>query len=76
MDQMQALTNAKLKSDVDLSFSNVDLARAKLLHLESKNNYDASLSTLSAILGYPERQDFAAVEPPLQVAASRMTRPR
>jgi outer membrane protein len=63
---VQALTNAKLKSDVDLSFSKVDFARAKLLLLESQNSYEASLSTLSAILGYPDRQDFAPVEPPAQ----------
>jgi outer membrane protein len=66
VDQVQALTNAKLKSDVDLSFSKVDFARAKLLLLESQNSYEASLSTLSAILGYPDRQDFAPVEPPSQ----------
>jgi outer membrane protein len=66
VDQVQALTNAKLKSDVDLSFSKVDFARAKLLLLESQNSYEASLSTLSAILGYPDRQDFAPVEPPPQ----------
>ncbi len=63
VDQIQALTNAKLKSDVDLSFSKVNFARAKLLLLESQNSYEASLSTLSAILGYPDRQDFAPVEP-------------
>jgi outer membrane protein len=62
VDQIQALTNAKLRSDLDLSFSKVDLARANLLLLESKNNYQASLSTLSAILGYPEKQDFTVVE--------------
>jgi outer membrane protein len=66
VEQVQALTNAKLKSDVDLSFSKVDFARAKLLLLESQNSYEASLSTLSAILGYPDRQDFAPVEPPSQ----------
>jgi len=66
VDQVQALTNAKLKSDVDLSFSKVDFVRAKLLLLESQNSYEASLSTLSAILGYPDRQDFAPVEPPSQ----------
>ena len=66
VDQVQALTNAKLKSDVDLSFSKVDFARAKLLLLSSQNSYEASLSTLSAILGYPDRQDFAPVEPPAQ----------
>jgi outer membrane protein len=63
VDQVQALTNAKLKSDLDLSFSNVDLARAKLLLLDSQSNYQASLATLSAILGYTDQQDFAPVEP-------------
>ncbi len=67
VDQVQALTNAKLKSELDLSFSNVDLARAKLLQLDSQNNYDASISTLSAILGFPDRQDFALVDPNAQV---------
>lgn len=66
VDQIQALTDAKLRSDLDLSFSKVDLARANLLLLESKNNYEASLSTLSAILGYPEHQNFDAVESALQ----------
>jgi outer membrane protein len=63
VDQIQALTNAKLKSDVDLAFAKVDLARAKLLLLDARDNYEASLSTLSAILGYPDRQDFAPTEP-------------
>ncbi|MGB8321922.1 MAG: TolC family protein [Candidatus Acidiferrum sp.] len=69
VDQVQALTSAKLKSDLDLSFSKVDFARARLLLLESQNNYQASLSTLSAILGYPEQQEFATVEPPMQAMA-------
>src|SRR5258708_32620265 len=69
VDQVQALTDAKLRSDLDLSFSKVDLARAKLLLLESNNNYEASLSTLSAILGYPDRQNFTAVEPEQQTSA-------
>lgn len=62
-DQVQALTNAKLKSELDLAFAKVDLARAKLLMLDAQNNYDASLSTLSAVLGYPDRQDFVPAEP-------------
>ena len=66
VDQVQALTNAKLKSDLDLSFSKVDLGRAKLLLLDSQSNYEASLSTLSAILGYPDRQNFTLVEPASQ----------
>jgi outer membrane protein len=69
VDQVQALTDAKLRSDLDLSFGKVDLARAKLLLLESNNNYEASISTLSAILGYRDRQNFRAVEPEQQASA-------
>jgi len=61
-DQVRALTQAKLKSDLDLSFANVDLARAKLLQLEARNNAEASLAALSAILGYPDQQRFDLVE--------------
>lgn len=62
VDQIQALTNAKLRSEIDLSFAKVDLARAKLLMLDTESSYDASLSTLSAILGYSDKQDFQVVE--------------
>jgi outer membrane protein len=62
VDKVQALTNAKLKSEIDLSFSNVDLARGKLLLLEAQNNYQTSLAALSAILGYPDEQNFQLVE--------------
>jgi len=62
VDKINALTQAKLKSDLDLSFANVDLSRAKLLQLEAKNNYAAALATLSAILGYPDQQPFDLVE--------------
>jgi outer membrane protein len=67
VDQVQALTDAKLKSDLDLSFAKVDLARAQLLQLDAQNNYDASVSSLSAVLGYPDRQDFVPVEPSVPV---------
>jgi len=62
VDQIRALTDAKLKSDIDLSFAKVELARAQLLLLESKNNYDTALAMLSAILGYPRKQTFELVE--------------
>jgi outer membrane protein len=62
VDQVQALTNAKLKSEIDLSFSKVELARAQLLLLESKNNYDTALAMLSAILGFPQKQNFQLME--------------
>jgi outer membrane protein len=68
VDKIQALTNAKLKSELDLSFSNVDLARAKLLLLEAQNNYQTSLANLSAILGYQDQQNFQLVESTEQLA--------
>jgi outer membrane protein len=62
VDRVGALAQAKLRSDLDLSFANVDLSRAKLLLLESQNNYQASLSVLSALLGYQDQQDFEVAE--------------
>jgi len=62
VDKVQALTDAKLKSELDLSFTKVELARAKLLLLEARNNYQASLATLSTILGYPNEQNFQLAE--------------
>jgi len=69
VDKIKALTDAKLKSELDLSFAKVDLARGKLLLLEARNNYQASLAALSAILGYPDQQDFQPVEEQTTIAA-------
>jgi outer membrane protein len=68
VDRVSALAQAKLRSDLDLSFANVDLSRAKLLLLESQNNYQTSLATLSALLGYPDEQTFDVVEPREEIA--------
>jgi outer membrane protein len=67
VDKIQALATAKLRSDLDLSFTKVDLARAKLLFLEAQNNYQTSLAALSAILGYPDEQNFQLIEPTEQL---------
>jgi outer membrane protein len=60
-DQVSALTNSKLKSDLDLSFANVNLAQAKLLYLDALNNVKASEAALSAILGYSTLEVFELV---------------
>jgi outer membrane protein len=62
VDKIKALTDAKLRSDLDLSFAKVDLARAKLLLLEAQNNHQTALAGLSAILGYQDEQNFQLVE--------------
>jgi outer membrane protein len=61
-DQIQALFNSKLKSQLDLSFANVNLAQSKLLLLDAQNNENASLAALSMVLGYPKIQSFQLVE--------------
>jgi outer membrane protein len=68
VDKIKALTDAKLKSDLDLSFARVDLARGKLLLLEAQNNYQASLAGLSAILGFPDEQNFQLAEEAATIA--------
>jgi outer membrane protein len=60
-DQVSALTKSKLKSDLDLSFANVNLAQAKLLYLDALNNDKAAMASLSAILGYPTLENFELV---------------
>jgi outer membrane protein len=62
VDKVQALTDAKLKSEIDLSFAKVELARSQLLLLEARNNYQAALAGLSAVLGYSDEQNFQLAE--------------
>ena len=50
-DQVRALTEAKLRSELDLSFANVDLQQAKLLLLNATNDNQESQAALNAILG-------------------------
>jgi outer membrane protein len=61
-DQVTALAKSKLKSDLDASFANVNLAQAKLLHLDAQNNEQSALASLSEILGYSTLQGFELVE--------------
>jgi outer membrane protein len=68
VDKVQALTNAKLKSDLDLSFTKVDLERGKLLLLEAQNSYEASLASLSALLGFPDKQNLQLFEEQITIA--------
>jgi outer membrane protein len=61
-DQVEALTKAKLKSDLDLSFANVNLAQAKLLLLDAQNNKAAAFANLNALLGYERMQSYLLVD--------------
>jgi outer membrane protein len=61
-DQVTTLFQNKLRSELDVSFANANLAQAKLLLLDVQNNYQATLSRLSLVLGFPNQQNFELVE--------------
>ncbi len=61
-DQVGALFRSKLKSELDFSFANVNLAQAKLLLLDAQNNVNASQASLSAVLGFQSLQNFQLAE--------------
>jgi len=61
-DQVGALYKNKLKSELDFSFANVNLAQAQLLLLDAENNQNSALATLSMVLGFPDMQNVQLVE--------------
>jgi len=62
VDQVEALTKSLLKSELDLSFAQVNLAQAKLLLLDAQNNEKAAQAVLAALLGYVTPQEFDVVD--------------
>ena len=66
-DQITALFNNKLKSQLDVSFANANLSQAQLLLLSAQGNYQAALSALSEILGYSAQQQFDLVDTQTQL---------
>ncbi|HZQ18446.1 MAG TPA: TolC family protein [Terriglobales bacterium] len=61
-NQVNELFKNKLKSELDLSFANVNLAQAKLLLLDAQNARDAALAQLSMVLGFSNLQNYRLAE--------------
>jgi len=61
-DQVRALAQAKLRSDLDLSFANVNLAQAKLLLLDAQNRKDAAFTSLNELLGMEKQAIYLLVD--------------
>ena len=69
-DQVTALEQNKLRSGLDVSFANVDLAQAQLLLIQAQNGVEASYADLSTALGYADAKTFTLAEEPMPPAPS------
>lgn len=56
--QIDELAKNKLKSNLDLSFAQVNLSQAKLLLLDAQNNVDSTIAALTAILGFDKQVTY------------------
>jgi outer membrane protein len=64
-DQIGELAKNPIKSGLDVSFANVDLAQAQLLLVQAQNDLEASYAQLSAALGYGDQRTFQLADEPL-----------
>jgi outer membrane protein len=67
-DQITALAQNQLKSGLDVSFANVDLAQARLLLVQAQNDLQSSQAALADALGYSDQRTFQLAEPENAVA--------
>jgi outer membrane protein len=66
--QITELTKNKLRSDIDLAFSEENVAQAKLLLLDAQTEYDTDLNALTAVLGFDRPMQYELIEDAKDVA--------
>ena len=64
-DQVTALAESKLKSNLDVSFANVNLADAKLLLVQAQSELKAAEADLATAIGLPNESGFVLDEEPI-----------
>ena len=64
-DQVSALAESKLRSSLDVSFANVNLADAKLLLVQAQSNLKAAEADLATAMGLPNESGFVLAEEPM-----------
>ena len=73
-DQITELAKNKIKSGLDVSFANVDLAQSQLLQIQARDDLQSSYAQLSEALGYSDQRTFQLADeslpppPPADVA--------
>jgi outer membrane protein len=60
--QVDELTKSKLRSELDLTFAQVNLSQAKLLQLDAQNNVESTIAVLTAVLGFDKNLRYELVE--------------
>jgi len=63
-DQTGALQKSNLKSGLDVSFANVDLAQAQLLLIQAQNDVQASFAEFADALGFADQRTFQLTDEP------------
>lgn len=61
-NQINELAKNKLKSNLDLSFAQVNLSQAKLLQLDAENNVNSTIAALTAVLGFDKEIQYELTE--------------
>ncbi len=67
-EQIGVLAKNSLKSDLDVSFANVNLSEAKLLLANAQNELKAAEARLATALGYPNQRYFKLADEPMPPA--------
>lgn len=62
-DQVTQLAANQLKSQLDVSFANVDLAQSQLLLIQAQNNLQTSYADLTRALGFADQRTYELMEP-------------
>jgi len=62
-DQVTQLAANLLKSQLDVSFANVDLAQSQLLLIQAQNDLQTSYAELTRALGFADQRTYQLMEP-------------
>src|SRR5437762_7877014 len=65
LDQVTTLANNNLKSQLDVSFADVNVSEAKLLLLRAQDTVQSSLADLSRALGSDQQMNYQLTDEPL-----------
>jgi outer membrane protein len=65
LDQVTTLANNNLRSQLDVSFADVNLSEAKLLLLRAQDSVQASFADLTRAMGTDQQMNYQLVDEPL-----------